>query len=158
MVKQMVRLPEFHERTAVFSWAVAGFSIAGACTVTLLILRNGIPADFSLLQTVLLLVIWWFSTIFVIAFARRKACTAVMIQVDRSVKIVTQYPLKKLERTIPRSSIGAAEVIRQIDTEGDSYLTACFFVDVQERIVLLQGWDEASSQQAVDRFNAAFNN
>jgi hypothetical protein len=151
----MVRMPEFHERGAMLSWVVAGLSIASTCTVTFLILRNGIPADFSLMQTVLFVAIWWLTTIWVIAFARRKACVGIMMQVDRSVKIVTQFPLKKHERTISYSSLGMAEVITAMDTDGDTYFTACFFVDGMERIVLVQGADKAACQKAVDEFNAA---
>jgi hypothetical protein len=150
----MVRMPEFHERSAMLSWVVAGFSMAGTCVVTFLILRNGIPTDFSLLQTVLFVAVWWFTTIWLIAFARRKACVGITLQADRSVKIVTRFPWKKFERTIPNSSFGLAEVITATDTDGDVYFTACVVVDGQERIVLVQGADQVACQKAVDEFNA----
>jgi hypothetical protein len=151
----MVRMPEFHERSAMLSWVVAGLSIAGTCVVTFLILRNGIPADFTLVQTVLFVAVWWFTAIWLIAFACRKACVGIRMQADRSVKIVTQFPWKKFERTIANSSFGLAEVITATDSDGDVYFTACFFVDSKERIVLVQGVDQVACQKAMAEFNAA---
>jgi hypothetical protein len=151
----MVKLPEFHERSAMLSWVVAGLLMVGAFTITFLISRNGIPTDFSLPQTILFVAIWWFSTLWVIAFANRKSCTAVMVRSDRSVRTVRQFPLKKLERNIANSSIGVAQMVTALDTDGDTYFTACFFVDGKERVVLLQGADEAACQKAVDEFNVA---
>jgi hypothetical protein len=149
----MVKLPEFHNHKPVAIWIIAGFYITGAVLVSYLIARDGAPPELTPLMTAGVLILLWASVIGLIAHISRTSLHSVKMQSDRSLKIVTRFPFKKIETVVPFSSIQDAQVIAVTDIDGDPYFKGCFFLDDQ-RIVLVESSARAECQKAVDEFNA----
>jgi hypothetical protein len=150
----MVKLPEFHNHKPVVLWIIVGFWISGVVIMSYLIARDGAIPELTPLMTAGVLILFWAGALGLIAHISRTSLHSVKMQSDRSVKILTRFPFKKLERVVPFSSIQDAEVITVTDIDGDPYFKACFVLDDQ-RIVLVESSARAECQKAVDEFNAA---
>jgi hypothetical protein len=151
---QMVKLPEFHNHKPAAIWIISGFWITGLLIVTYLLARDGAPPELTPLMTGVVVTGFWLGAIGLITYISGKACTTVKIQMDRCVKIVQQFPFKRLEKVVPFSSVRNAEVLTVSDIDGDPYFKACFFLDDQ-KIVLIESSDKTACQKAVDQFDAA---
>jgi hypothetical protein len=146
---------KFANRMAAFAWGFAAVWLAMLLAFTWLYLRDGAPPGNSDLVLVLVLCLFWLGGTGLVAHVLSTPLMLAAIDDEGKVSLVWRYPHKQVRKIFEASSLKAAAVVEDRDSDGDPYFVARLNLPDGSFIDLAEGHDLKKCQGACDRFAAA---
>lgn len=150
---------------AAFGWGLSAAFLLICTMFTYILIRDG-SSNISIYgpDTLEIYPVWfmpmvvavfWLVGVGFAIYVARKPCTAIEVRHDKSVLVLTRYPLTKSVCNFSARDLSAAQVVESTDSDGDPYFRVAVTGPNGFSICIAEGHDLGRCASVCSEFNVA---